>query len=127
MGALLFGKRSNSGNYRSKVARRSRRNRIRTPSANSMIFRRGRIDADCGVADLRYARPRCEECVRLAAECSALYLAYCGADEELMMTPKDSPIYQERRMHLDELRGQLREARRREAAHEETHQDEYSS
>ena len=44
-----------------------------------------------------------------------------------MMTPKDSPNYPERRMHLDKLRGQLREARRRDAAHEETHQDEYSS
>jgi hypothetical protein len=72
---------------------------------------------------LRYARPHCDECVKLAAECSALYLAYCAAAEELTMTPKNSPDYLERRKHLDKLRGQLREARRRDAAHE----DEYSN
>ena len=76
---------------------------------------------------MRYARPHCDECVRLAAECSALYLAYRTADEELMMTSKNSPDYQERRKHLDRLNGQWREACRRDAAHEETHQDEYSN
>jgi len=43
------------------------------------------------------------------------------------MTPKNSPDYLERRKHLDRLSGQLREARRRDAAHQETHQDEYSN
>jgi len=73
---------------------------------------------------LRYARPHCDECVRLAGDCSAVYLAYRAAEEELMMTSKNSPDYLQRRKHLDKLSGQLRAARRRDAAHEETHQDE---
>jgi hypothetical protein len=45
---------------------------------------------------LKYARPHCDECVRLAAESSALYLAFCGADEALRTTLKNSPEYLER-------------------------------
>jgi hypothetical protein len=42
------------------------------------------------------------------------------------MTPKDDRAYLERRKHLDNVEGQLREALRRDQLHEKTHQDEFS-
>ena len=72
---------------------------------------------------MRYARPRCEECVRLAAECSALFQAYLDAKAALALTGKNDPDYGERRKQLDTVTGQLKEARKREDFHESTHQE----
>ena len=74
---------------------------------------------------MRYARPRCDECVRLAAEYSALYQEHIAATEELKMTSKNDPEWLERRKHLDKVTGQMNEARKREQLHEETHQDSF--
>jgi hypothetical protein len=76
---------------------------------------------------VRYARPRCEECVRLAAESTAIFQEYLSAKDDLTMTPKDDRSYIEKRKHLDKVIGQLRESRKREDFHEETHQDEFSN
>ena len=76
---------------------------------------------------MRYARPRCEECVRLAAESSALFLEYQAAKEALSITPKNDKAYLERRKHFDKVTGQHKEALKRENLHEETHQDEFSN
>ena len=75
---------------------------------------------------MRYARPSCEECIRLAAEYNALYLTYRNAREALDLTDKHDPLYSERKRHLKETRGRLGEALTREQAHEATHQDEFS-
>jgi hypothetical protein len=75
---------------------------------------------------VRYARPRCEECVRLAAEYEAFYQEWVASRDELKMTRKDDRAYLERRKHLDKVAGQLREALRRDQLHEKTHQDEFS-
>ena len=74
---------------------------------------------------MRYARPNCEECIRLAAEYSAIYQEYLASRDELKMTPKNDPAFLGRRQHLDKVTGQLREAGRRDQLHEETHQDEF--
>jgi hypothetical protein len=75
---------------------------------------------------VRYARPHCDECVRLAAESSELALRRNAASEELRMTPKNDRTYVERRKREEKLIGQWREALKREDLHEKTHQDEYS-
>ena len=76
---------------------------------------------------MRYARPHCDECVRLAAESSALFLEHSAASEQFRMTPQNDRTYVEKRKRVEKLIGQLREARRREDLHEETHQDEFSN
>jgi hypothetical protein len=76
---------------------------------------------------VRYARPHCDECVRLAAESSALVLERSAVSEELKMTPKNDRTYVEKRKRKEKLIGQLREARKREDLHEKTHQDEFSN
>jgi hypothetical protein len=76
---------------------------------------------------VRYARPHCDECARLAAESSALVLERSAASEELKMTPKNDRTYVEKRKREAKLIGQLREARKREDLHEKTHQDEFSN
>jgi len=75
---------------------------------------------------MKYARPHCDECVRLAAETSELVLKRQAASEELRMTPKNDRAYEAKRKSEETLTGQWREARKRERQHEETHQDEYS-
>ncbi len=75
---------------------------------------------------MRHARPSCDECTRLAAETSALYQALLDAQDALAFTDKNHRQFVERRRALEQLRGQLREARKRDAAHEATHQDEFS-
>ena len=37
---------------------------------------------------MRYKRPSCEECIRLASEKAAFYLAYQDAREALKLTPR---------------------------------------
>jgi len=74
---------------------------------------------------MRYKRPSCEECIRLASEKAALYLAYQDAREAVKLTSKNDAAYGERAAHLKQVAGQWREARKREHAHEETHQDEF--
>ena len=74
---------------------------------------------------MRYKRPSCEQCIRLASEAEALYLAYQDAREALKLTPKNDAAYGERAAHLKKVAGQWGEARKRERAHEETHQDEF--
>jgi len=74
---------------------------------------------------MRYKRPYCEECYRLWTEKAALSQAYDDAREALKLTPKNHPAYGERNQQLKKVTGQLREARKREYAHEETHQDEF--
>jgi hypothetical protein len=76
---------------------------------------------------VRYARPRCEECVRLTAEYNAFFQEYLASRDEIKMTPKTDRAYLERRKHLDKVKGQLREALRRDKLHEKTHQDEFSN
>ena len=76
---------------------------------------------------VRYARPRCEECVKLSAETSSTFQEYLSAKDELTLTSKIDAAYLEKRKHLDKVTGQLREARKREDFHENTHQDEYSN
>ena len=76
---------------------------------------------------MRYARPTCEECVRLAAESAALYQEYLDAKDALTLTPKNDRAYLERRKRLDRVTGQLTEASKREGFHESTHQDEFSN
>ena len=76
---------------------------------------------------MRYARPRCEECVRLAAEDGALWQEYLASRDELKMTPKNDRTYLALRRHLDQVKGQWREAVRRSDLHEKTHQDEFSN
>lgn len=76
---------------------------------------------------MKYARPHCDECVRLAAESDALVLERGAASEELKMTPKNDRTYAEKRKREERLIGHLREARKREDLHEETHQDEFSN
>jgi hypothetical protein len=88
-----------------------------------------RIDASpskCRLNAMRYARPSCDECIRLAAEYEALYLAYVNAREALALTHKDDPVYSERKRELERSSGRLGEARKRDLAHEATHQDEFS-
>jgi hypothetical protein len=76
---------------------------------------------------VKYARPRCEECVRLAAESAALFQDYLDAKDALTLTPKNDRAYSERRQHLDKVTGQLGEAQNREGVHESTHRDEFSN
>jgi hypothetical protein len=76
---------------------------------------------------MRYARPSCEQCIRLAAEYSALFQQYLDASDALALTPKNDPGYAERRRDLNRVSGQLREARKRDDAHEMTHRDEFSN
>ena len=75
---------------------------------------------------MRYARPSCDECIRLAAEYAALYLAYVNAREALALTHKNDPLYSERKRELEKTSGRLGEALKRVHAHEATHQDEFS-
>jgi len=75
---------------------------------------------------VRYARPRCEECVRLEADHQAVYLEYLSAKDDLTLTPRSDSGYLEKREYLDKITGQLRESRKRGQAHENTHQDEFS-
>jgi hypothetical protein len=75
---------------------------------------------------MRYARPSCEECIRLAAEYAARYQDYLDAKDALKLTAKNDLLYGERAQHLKSVIGQLREAARRDSAHEATHQDEFS-
>jgi hypothetical protein len=79
---------------------------------------------ECGI--VRYARPSCDERIRLAADTAAVYQEYLAAKDALTLTPKESRDHPERRKHLDRVRGQLGEARKREDFHESTHQDEFS-
>jgi hypothetical protein len=76
---------------------------------------------------VRHARPTCEECVRLAADCAALFQEYLDARDALALTPKNDRAYLEMRKRLDKVKGQLREARKRDSYHEGTHQDEFSN
>jgi len=76
---------------------------------------------------VRYARPRCDECVRLAAECQAIFQEYLSAKDDLAMTLKNDPTHLHKRRHLDTVTGQLREAHKREDVHEKSHQDEYAN
>jgi hypothetical protein len=81
---------------------------------------------------VRYARQsdegrRCEECTRLAAEYAVLYQEYLAARDALTLTAKTDPAYSGRAKCLTKLRGQLREALKRDQLHEETHQDEFSN
>ena len=76
---------------------------------------------------MRYKRPTCEECVRLAAERGALFQEYLDAKDALALAPKNDRMYAERRKRLDHLTGQLNEAGKREDFHENTHQDEFSN
>jgi hypothetical protein len=75
---------------------------------------------------VRYARPRCEECVRLEADYEAVYLEYLSALDDLTLTPRSDNGYLEKSQHLDKITGQLRESRKRGQSHEHTHQDEFS-
>jgi hypothetical protein len=75
---------------------------------------------------VRYARQsdegrRCDECTRLAAEHAALYQEYLDARDALTLTAKTDPDYSSRAKCLTKLRGQLREALKRDQLHEETH------
>jgi len=81
----------------------------------------------CWASVVRYARPSCEECIRLAAEREALFQDYLDAKDALALTLKTDPRYGERRKLLDSVSGRLREAGKREDAHEATHQDEFSN
>ena len=67
------------------------------------------------------ARPTCEECVRLEAEFTALFQTYLDARETLMLTLTSDGAYLERLTHLDDAKGQLREAWKRDEFHESTH------
>ena len=75
---------------------------------------------------MRYARPSCEECIRLAADRAAIFQEYLDAKDALVLTSKIDREYANRRKHLDAVKGRLREARKRENDHEQTHQDEFS-
>jgi hypothetical protein len=75
---------------------------------------------------MRYARPSCKECLRLAAECNSRYQDYLDAKDALKLTRKNDRLYGERAKHLKTAIGRLREAHRRDSAHEATHQDEFS-
>jgi hypothetical protein len=75
---------------------------------------------------MRYARPSCDECIRLAAETSAIFQEYLDAKDAVALTSKADRAYSEVRRHLTTVRGRLREARKREDAHEQTHQDVFS-
>jgi len=75
---------------------------------------------------MRYARPSCQECIQLAAERNSLFQDFLDARDALVLTPKTDRQYENRREHLKTIEGRLREARKREAAHEETHQDKFS-
>ncbi len=55
-----------------------------------------------------------------------MYQALLDAQDALAFTDKNHRQFVERRRALEQLRGQLREARKRDAAHEATHQDEFS-
>ena len=63
---------------------------------------------------MRYKRPSCEECIWLASEKAAFYLAYQDAREALKLTPKNDAAYGERAAHLKKVAGQWGEARKRE-------------
>ena len=76
---------------------------------------------------MRYARPSCSECIKLVAEWAALFQEYLDAKDALALTSKNDPRYAERRKLLASVTGQLREAGKREDAHEATHQDEFSN
>jgi hypothetical protein len=76
---------------------------------------------------MRYARPTCDECVKLAAESAALYQEFLNAKDLFKMTPKNDRAYLERRNHLGIVTGQLGEARKREDLHESSHQDRFSN
>ena len=76
---------------------------------------------------MRYKRPTCEECIRLAAERTALFQEYLDAKDALALTAKNDDLYPERRKRLDKLTGQLNEAGKREDFHESSHQDEFSN
>ena len=78
----------------------------------------------CGT--VRYRRPRCEECVRLANEGKAVYLEYLSAKDDLTMTARNDSGYLKKRQQLEKAKGLLRESLRRERSHESTHQDEFS-
>jgi hypothetical protein len=74
---------------------------------------------------MRYARPSCAECVRLAADSAALFQDYLDAKDAVVLTPKTDRAYVERRKHLEVIQGRLREAWKRERSHEESHRDEF--
>jgi len=76
--------------------------------------------------DMRYARPTCDECVRLAAATQTLSLERKAAEDEFLMTRKNDPTYADRKKELDRIQGRLKEAMKREQQHEDTHQDEFS-
>lgn len=75
---------------------------------------------------MRYARPSCDECVRLAADTAAIFQEYLNAKDALALASKADRTYSNTRKHLESTIGRLREARKRERAHEDTHQDEFS-
>jgi hypothetical protein len=66
------------------------------------------------------------ECIQLAAESASLFQDFLDARDALNLTSKNDRYYTDRREHLKTIKGRLREARKREQAHEETHQDEFS-
>lgn len=74
---------------------------------------------------MRYARPSCEECIRLAAESAELWREYLEAKDALALTSKNDRLYGERRKQLKSVVGRVREARKRDDSHEDTHQDEF--
>jgi len=75
---------------------------------------------------MRYARPSCRECIERAAETASLFQDFLDARDACNLTSKTDRQYADRRKHLETIKGRLREARKRESAHEATHQDEYS-
>jgi hypothetical protein len=75
---------------------------------------------------VRYRRPTCEECVRLAAEGEAVFLEYLSAKDELALPPRNDSAYPAKRQQLERAKGLLRGSLRRERSHESTHQDEFS-
>jgi hypothetical protein len=75
---------------------------------------------------LRYARPTCEQCIRLRTESAALYLEYFEAKGTIKLTPKNDGTYHERRLALDKVWGQVKESWKRDRVHEATHHDEFS-
>jgi hypothetical protein len=70
------------------------------------------------------AEDRADE--RLAAERAALSQQHLDAKDTLTDASKADPNYPTTRRNLDVVQGRLREARKQEDAHEETHQDEFS-